>query len=411
MADQNDWTKKYLDDLNRKLAESRKNQPKDEASRETPRTEKPQPQPPKASKVVSQDKKPEPRTDRSSQRFQKRDPRGPKDRGRADRKPSKDSRDGRKPDRREPVKVPPPKTRTISGTVASVENGHYSVFVEDQKIQCTARETLLQLGPLYAGDQVKIVVHQDQRSVIDRHEPRQNTVVAPSRKGQKNETVLATNVNQVLLVVSVKEPVLRTDWLDRHLVVCEKKGFKPVICCTKIDLADDNGFMEQLDVYRRMGYRILNHSSILPSYMNDLRSLLKGKTTLVTGHVGCGKSELVRSVVAKGLSFEVPAETVVEGVETPVVDEYVETKVVHSYRVEGGIVIDTPGVSEYELYGIPKRDLKKYFRDFRLINNQCASPHCNHVDEPGCKVREAVAQQELSDDRYQNYLKILEGLA
>lgn len=414
MAENNDWTKKYLDDLNRKLAEAKKNPPKTDGGT---RQDKPESRPQNVHKEKQKqtekrpEKKPEPRPGRNpfQNKHRHKDQRGPKDQ---ERKSGKDVRDQRRPERRESVKLPA-RAKSISGTLAVVDHGRYTVFVDQQDMTCTVREGLQPQGPLYVGDQVKVMVFPDGKAVIDRYDPRQNTVITPFMKEQRNETVQACNVNQILLVVSVKEPVLRTDWLDRHLVVCEKKGFKPVLCCTKIDLADDNSFMDQLDVYRRMGYRILHYSSVLPTYINDLKSILKGKVTVVTGHMGCGKTELIRSITARALSIEMPdGDEMVAEDENVVIDEYVETRAVRAIRLEGGgMVIDTPGIREYELYGILKRDLKKYFREFRLINNQCASPHCNHVEEPGCKVRDAVAQNELSDERYQNYLKILENLA
>ena len=299
------------------------------------------------------------------------------------------------------------KVKILNGVVSSINNNEYVVTVDNKEYPCYVQESVIRQGPIYIGDRVRITLRTDERGLIDKYEPRQNYAASPSSKGR--EVVQAANVNQIFLVTSVKEPVLRTDWLDIHLAVCEKRGFKPVICCTKIDLAEDNAFLEQMDVYKRMGYRIIYTSSALVSSFQEIRMMLKNKTTVFTGHIGVGKTTLLRLLIEHQKAV-IPSE--VEDFKSMPVDDYTETQKTTFIKLDGGgFLIDTPGVKEYELGGIVPKDLKKYFRDFRNFNLQCASLECNHVDEAGCKVIDAVKNGDISEDRYQNYLRIIENLS
>jgi ribosome biogenesis GTPase len=402
MTDPNkDWTKKYLDELNRKIAESKKNG-SSAANESASASDKPKKEPVESAK--QQDHRRSARHKDGRSNFNDR-----RDKKPMDKKPVRVGARARVPETQTIRQPPGPRPRVVMGQISWIDDDVFTVWCDRKEYRCSAK-SVVQQGPLFVGDNVRVAIYSEERCVIEKYEPRLNCVIAPYARNQKDDRVLAANVNQILLVFSVKEPVLRTDWLDRHIVACEKKGFKPVLCCTKIDLADDNGFLEQMDLYKRMGYRTHHHSSILPSYTSDLKTLLKGKSTVVTGPVGSGKTDLVRTLLSEDGPVEFDEEVSVEG--ELLVGEYVPTRQVRAYRLEfGGTIIDTPGIVEYELYGIPRRDLKKYFREFRLINNQCASPHCLHSEEAGCKVREAVQTGEIAEDRYQSYLKILEALA
>lgn len=305
--------------------------------------------------------------------------------------------------------VKQPKARVVGGTVAHIEGQNYFVMTGNQELSCRARFQNLQVKELFVGDHVHITTEQAGTGWIEKVDPRQNQVVNPSQKNQKQDDIVAVNVNQVVVVVSAKEPLIRTDWLDRHLVVFERRGFKPVICCTKIDLADDNLFVEQLDLYRRLGYRLMFVSSLIPSSIFETKLLFKNKTTILSGHVGVGKTSLIQLLLRKqdrALTFDK------DHFEWLATDDYTETRAVRSYRLDiGGMIIDTPGIKEYELSDIPKRDLKKYFREFRTVNTQCPSPNCLHYDEPFCAIRQGVADNVISQDRYDSYLKILDGLS
>lgn len=298
------------------------------------------------------------------------------------------------------------KVKILNGFVSSMENKEYIVTADNKDYLCSVQESVIRQGPIYIGDRVRITLRADDRGLIDKYEPRQNYAACPSAKGR--EIVQAANVNQIFLVTSVKEPVLRTDWLDIHLAVCEKRGFKPVICCSKIDLAEDNIFLEQMDVYKRMGYRIVFTSTVLLSSLQEIRMMLKNKTTVFTGHTGVGKTMLF-GLLTETQKAAIPFEP--EEFKAISADDYVETQKTTIMKLDGGgFVIDTPGVKEYELGGIAQKDLKKYFRDFRNFNAQCASLECNHIDEPGCKVIDAVKGGDIAEDRYQNYLRIIENL-
>lgn len=363
MADEN-WSQKYLDDLNRKLAQKNNGQ---------------------------ESKPPQPSQDR-----RERNERG----NRRNRNRRRRERPGRQPT------PPPQKTQTVAGLVIAV-NGNFFVQSGNQRYECKAGRAIDQ-SQVYVGDRVQIAV-KEPVGFIEKIEPRQNYAIRPFRKNEQEETILASNVNQIVIVVSVAEPVMRTDWLDRHLLICEKKGYKPTLCCTKTDLAMDNAFIEQLDTYRRMGYRVIYTSLHVEPSLNDVRNLLRGKVTLFTGPAGSGKTSLIQSITeTRRVAVAVADEPDVADID----EEYHPTASISARRLDANSwLIDSPGITEFEIVGISKTDLKKYYRDFRRIQEPCESPYCLHQDEPTCAVRVAAQRGELADDRYQNYLKILEQLA
>ena len=407
----NNWAQKYLDELNDKL----------KISQNSAQQKKPEPP-----KIVSEKVQPKPAQNppantnnnrerfKDNKKFRKEKFKGPEKKTsnvpeQKYKKPQDTGGKGQQNIRSGQSQVKPQATfkiKTFSGFVSSIDDKEYIVTAENKDFRCFAQESILRQGPIYIGDRVRITLRTDDRGLIDKYEPRQNYLVSPSAKGK--EIVQAANVNQVLLMVSVKEPVLRTDWLDIHLTVCEKRGFKPIICCTKIDLAEDNLFLEQMDVYKRMGYRIIYTSSVLASALQEIRMMIKNKTTVLTGHVGVGKTSLFK-FMTETQKVTIPSEP--EDFNVSLGEDYIETQKTSCAKLDGGgYLIDTPGVREYEIGGIAQKDLKKYFRDFRNYNSQCASLECNHTDEPGCKIIEAVKEGEISEDRYQNYLRILENL-
>ncbi len=403
MSDSN-WSQKYLDELNQKLKISQSNgQQKKVESERTAKEKEPSVQPQN-----------QPNRDKFKDKRSKKD----KFKG-SDKRPHAQDQKNKKPFEAGKVQqghkpLPPQvkqpqasfKVKTLNGFVSSIDDKDYFVTSENKEYVCSVQESILRQGPIYIGDRVRMTLRSAERGLIDKYEPRQNYLACPSAKGR--EIVQAANVNQVLLMVSVKEPVMRTDWLDVHLAVCEKRGFKPVICCSKIDLAEDNSFLEQLDTYKRMGYRVIYTSVVLSSAMQEIRSMIKNKTTVITGHAGVGKSALFRILTE---SSKPTTHLEPEDFKAIWSDDYIETRKIQSARLEGGgYLIDTPGVRDYEIGGIAPKDLKKYFRDFRNYNSQCASLDCSHVDESGCKVIDAVKEGDISEDRYQNYLRIIENL-
>ncbi len=399
---QNHWTKEYLEALNKKIAQSK-------ANTKVP-AEKPAEQPAEKNNKKSHHKK---------QKFQKHK-KGPQ--GQVSKNGQSHVQDQKKQSEsglnkpaktkdQQPVQkqIRPVRTRVVGGSISHIDEQYYYVMTGSQEYPCKARFQNLSVRELYVGDHVHIVPEPNGTGWIEKVDPRQNMAANPLQKNQKQEEIIAVNINQTVIVVSAKEPVLRTDWLDRHLVVFERRGFKPIICCTKNDLADDNLFVEQLDLYRRLGYRLMYISSLIPSTILESKLLFKNKTTLLTGHMGVGKTTLVQLLTRKqdrALTFDKDHFEWLEG------DEYEETKNVQSYRLDiGGMIIDTPGIRDYELVDIPKKDLKKYFREFRTVNSQCSSPGCNHADEPFCAIRQGVHDNIISQDRYDSYLKILDSLS
>lgn len=391
-SNNNNWTKAYLESLNKKIEKSRQQ----EKPNDTRRQEQGKNEVKKPNKISKSDKKKNqppvnPQTTTPLQEAKKKQniyqTRSQKS---ADHFPQTQ------------------KIRPVGGTLSRIEGDTYWVTSGNQVFSCKARFSKLNVKELYIGDHVHVLPDPGKGSWIEKVDARQNLLANPIQKGQTTEKILAVNVNQVLIVVSVKEPVLRPDWLDRHLIVFERRGFKPVICCTKIDLAEDNQFMEILNGYGKIGYKIVYVSSLIPSTIMELKSMLKNKKTLLTGHIGVGKTTLFRWLTHP---YERKEPIDLDQMDWSQDEDYTPTDTVQAVNLEiGGMIIDTPGILEYDIGLIPKKDLKKYYREFRPYNGQCSVSNCQHTDEPFCAVRQAVDEQIISQDRYDSYLKIFENL-
>lgn len=394
------WTKDYLEALNKKIAEAKFLQK--QVNEKKP-----------VIKDIGNKKTPEKKT---AETISKKQGKSGKDHGvrhgqqsptDKNRKPPRQEQKNQERNQQQKNKVP--KARTVGGNITGMEPLYFYVLSGNAEYRCKTATPLNLREPLLVGDRVHIRVISGREGVIEKVDSRQNTAVNPGTRDHKQEYTVAANINQIVIIVSAKEPVLRTDWLDRHLVLCERKGYKPVICCTKIDLAEDNLFIEQLDVYKKLGYKILFTTTVVPSNVAELKQMLRNKITLIVGHAGVGKTALINNLRKKNdRSLPVDPETQ----DWSLTDEYEETKTVRAYYIDGGgMVIDTPGIQEYELTGISKKDLKKYFREFRAFNPHCSNPSCIHMDEAFCAVRRAVTTSEISQDRYDSYLRILESLS
>jgi ribosome biogenesis GTPase len=250
--------------------------------------------------------------------------------------------------------------------------------------------------------------------VIQLLSPRKNIIkrVDPHRRGMDH--VLASNVDQLLIVASYVGPTVKWGLIDRYLVLAELQGIRPIIVLNKKDLLQDEkedfraSCDENINNYRTLGYQVFSVQANAASArknidIQELKMLLKGRVSMLSGHSGVGKSSLVNL-------FEPELVQAVEKNE----DIFYKGRHTTSYASfiklgTGGYVIDTPGIRSFVLQELSHRELAFGFVDMRDVTSRCKFQGCRHLDEPGCAVRQAVEDGSISSRRYQSYRGILQG--
>ncbi len=284
----------------------------------------------------------------------------------------------------------------VQGTIIKGIAGFYYVEVEQSIYECKARGKFRKdsIVPLI-GDNVLITLLEEENSgdryptaAIEEIMERKNSLVRPP----------VANVDQAIVVFSVTYPVLHLDLLDRFLLIIEKENIKPFIVLNKIDEGQEASYGHIVERYTKVGYEVIPLSAKMDINVGLLKPKLKDKTTVFAGPSGVGKSTLLNAL-EKGLSLETGAvsEKIKRGKHTTRHVELIPLSI-------GGFVLDTPGFTSLQLEGIEKDELKHYFPEFSFYEGTCKFSGCTHIHEPGCKVREAVANQGIFTERYDSYV-------
>lgn len=276
-------------------------------------------------------------------------------------------------------------------------SGFYYVYDEGKVIQTRGRGVFRNRGisPL-VGDFVEYVVEGNNDGTIMEVLPRKNELVRPP----------IANVDQALLVFSVKEPNFNTILLDRFLVVLESFRVHPVICLTKIDLLNDEEYAKIAEYrkhYEEIGYTIVETFKDDPALLEKIQPLLKDKTTVLAGQSGVGKSTLLNTLMPElDLKTGVISEALGRGKHT--------TRHVELIEVAGGLIADTPGFSSFDFDTIEKEELTSCFPELQEASENCKFRGCLHLKEPKCEVKNLVEQQVIQQYRYDHYLQFLQEI-
>jgi ribosome biogenesis GTPase len=262
-------------------------------------------------------------------------------------------------------------------------------------------------NPLAVGDIVDFELEPDQNTgVITNLHQRKNYIIRKSINLSKQGQIIAANLDQALLVVTLASPRTSLGFIDRFLVTAEAYDIPAKLVFNKLDLFSDEGLEILADyqsVYENIGYPCYNVSAIEGTNLNQVKELLKDKVTLFSGHSGVGKSSLINALLPElELRTSEVSEWSDKGTHTTTFAEMFELP-------EGGFIIDTPGIRELGVIDIEKHELGRYFPEMRSRMEHCRFNNCRHINEPGCAVLAALENGEIEPSRYESYLSIYNG--
>ena len=299
------------------------------------------------------------------------------------------------------------------GIVIKSTGSWYQVLLEDHsEIQCRIigkfRLNGIKLtNPVGVGDRVSIEKEADGKGIIKKIGSRRNYVVRQSPRKKHQLHLLASNIDQAVLVITIAQPKLKQGFIDRFLLMTEPHDIPCCIVFNKSDVYNEEDLMifEALkDIYESIGHRALLVSAITGYGIDELRKILKDKTSLVSGQSGVGKSTLINQLQANlGLRTGLLSDYSGKGQHTTTFAEMF-------FLDHGGFIIDTPGIKTLGFNNLEPMDVAHNFREFFAISEQCKFGNCTHRNEPNCAVKGGIEEGTISELRYLNYIQILEEI-
>jgi len=293
----------------------------------------------------------------------------------------------------------------MRGIVTKSTGSWYSVRTDNGEIiQCRIKGKFRLKGfkhtnPITVGDIVDFEL-EDENGVIHKIHERKNYVIRKASNLSKQTHIIAANIDQAVLIVTLVFPKTSLGFIDRFLLTTEAYHIPTVIVFNKTDL-EIEGLEEIINLYNKIGYTCLKTSAKNLNGLDVLRETLSGKISLVSGHSGVGKSSLLNAL-QPGL-----------GIKTGDVSSYSQkgqhvTTFAEMHDLNfGGFVIDTPGIKEFGIYDISDADISHYFKEMKPLIGKCRFNDCRHLNEPDCVIIKAVKNDEISESRYKSYLSIL----
>lgn len=264
-------------------------------------------------------------------------------------------------------------------------------------------------NPLAVGDKVDIEMENEAENsvVITKIYDRKNYINRQSPRVKHQHHIIAANLDQSFMVATLRDPKTSQGFIDRFLVASEMYHVPPVIIFNKADLykkKETELFNHWEEIYKAVGYKIILASVKENRGISEIRELLKDKVTLISGHSGVGKSSLLNVLLPElNIRTQDVSDWSGKGMHTTTFAEMYDVP-------DGGKIIDTPGMREFGLVDISRQELSHYFPEMRERLNNCQFNNCLHINEPGCAIKEAVAEGEISEERYVSYYNILESL-
>ena len=295
----------------------------------------------------------------------------------------------------------------FSGVVVRATGSWYEVLSAGERYQCRIRGKLRLKGvrstnPVVVGDEVQCLTDEQGSHVIVDISPRRNYVIRRASNLSKESHIIAANIDQALLLVTLRQPETALEFVDRFLVTCEAYKIPVVILLAKIDLQEKEEVDFFRSVYEPIGYRVVEVSAVTGEGVEKVHDLLVGRTTLLSGNSGVGKSTLVQRIDP---SLDIRTGDISESHHK---GRHTTTFSTMYPLSEGGALIDTPGIKGFGLIDIEEEELWHYFPEMMHYGRECRFYNCTHTHEPGCAVVAALEEGAISELRYESYLKMMD---
>ena len=299
----------------------------------------------------------------------------------------------------------------MHGLVIKNTGSWYTVYTDDgqlidSKIKGNFRlKGIRSTNPVAVGDFVEITCNQEGTAFITAIDDRRNYIIRKSSNLSKQSHIIAANVDQAFLVVTVNYPETSTKFIDRFLASAEAYRVPVVLVFNKCDLlsAEELHYQKMMmQLYDTIGYQCVSVSAIEGTGLDALHNLMKGKITLLSGHSGVGKSTLINSLLpGVNLRTSEISDAHNTGMHTTTFSEMLKLP-------DGGWLIDTPGIKGFGTFDMEREELSSYFREIFHFSKDCRFSNCTHTHEPGCAVLKALENHYIAQSRYESYLSMLD---
>ena len=296
----------------------------------------------------------------------------------------------------------------MNGVVIKATGKRYTVkTIDGEMLQCRLKgkfriQGIKSTNPIVVGDKVELEQESELWMIVKLHE-RKNNILRKSVNLSKQTHIIAANIDQAILMITLDSPVTTTGFIDRFLVSANAYGVEAILLLNKIDLLDDtmqknkNNLQES---YEKIGYKFFAFS-VLNDDLSVIKNLMKGKVNMISGHSGVGKSTLINKLQPNlNIDTKQVSDTHKQGQHTTTFSE------LHDLDF-GASIIDTPGIRGFGLVELAAEEIGNYFPEFFAIKQKCKYHNCIHKNEPDCAVKTALENGKIAESRYKSYLNML----
>lgn len=311
----------------------------------------------------------------------------------------------------------------MRGLVIKSTGSSYIVRLDDgSDVECRVKGNFRIRGirstnPVAVGDFVEIKIQEDGTHWISEIEERRNYIIRRATNLSKESHILAANIDQAALIVTVNHPVTSTTFIDRFLATCEAYRVRAVLIFNKIDLLSDEEMAHLAELqalYESIGYQTIALSALHLQHLTSntlhltpytLHKILQGRVTLLSGNSGVGKSTLLNALFGKEMTRTGKiSDAHDKGMHTTTFSEMYPLP---TEWATSGWLIDTPGIKGFGSVDMEKEEISHYFPEIFRVSSMCRFGNCSHTNEPGCAVQDALIKGEIAISRYESYLSLL----